>query len=101
MEKYTQAQPRWIRLFASGLGLDDRSDFGKFIGVRDFADICAIRPCGTNAAFLYISIRGDEGGQFKRCADGTLIGINMLMVLKADLHMIDPALAATFPMESA
>lgn len=80
---------RWIRAFGfnnypANMGLPES---GRFLGTIDFDAIQALYPSRTDKGFLNIRVPWfrDDGGAW-------------LSVLIADVHAIEPTLAATFPL---
>ncbi|WP_170451245.1 hypothetical protein [Ruegeria arenilitoris] len=81
---------KWVRIFTEGYqfwqGNPPLPKFGQWIGVVDVGDIIAVFPNRTDDRYVNIRYRKDS-------SDGPAT-----MVLRSELHLAEPKLAATFPL---
>lgn len=80
---------RWIRTFHH-VPYDNMANLpsvGDFAGVVNFDRIDALYPSRTDHDYLNIRMRGDRSER-----------TSWLTVLRRDVHLIEPALTATFPL---
>ena len=88
---------RWIRVFTAGNDYRDHDGnwtaikglptFGDFQGTIRFDRITGIYPNQRDERYLNVQVKGESNETYA-----------FTMILKSDLHMVAPELAATFPL---